>query len=71
MAEFHYGVVQQDGRWRIVGTHLRFGSYSLRSAAVRAARRLAKRSLPNGILHIQDETGELLPPERVDDEHDL
>jgi len=68
MPEVHYGVVQQAGRWRIVGVHLRFGSYSLRSAAVRAARRLAKQSPPGGVLHIQDETGELLPPERVGDD---
>ena len=68
MAEVHYGVVQQGGRWRIVGENLRFGSYVRQSAAVNAARRLAERSLPTGILHIQDETGELLPPERIDDD---
>jgi hypothetical protein len=66
--EVHYGVVQQDGRWRIVGRNLRFGSYIRRSAAVKAARRLAERSLPTGVLHIQDETGELLPPERIGDD---
>lgn len=65
MAEVHYGVIQQGGSWRIVGQNLRFGSYSVRSSAVRAARRLAAQSVPEGILHIQDETGELLPPERV------
>lgn len=68
MAEVHYGVVRQDGRWRIVGRNLRFGSYVRQSAAVTAARRLAQRSLPAGILHIQDETGELLPPERIGDD---
>jgi hypothetical protein len=68
MPEVHYGVVQQGGRWRIVGANLRFGSYIRQSAAVRAARRLAQQSLPIGILHIQDETGELLPPERIDED---
>jgi hypothetical protein len=66
--EVHYGVVQQDGRWRIVGRNLRFGSYARQSAAVKAARRLAERSLPTGVLHIQDESGELLPPERIGDD---
>lgn len=65
MTEVHYGVIQQGGCWRIVGQNLRFGSYNRRSSAVRAARRLAARSLPEGVLHIQDETGELLPPERI------
>jgi len=65
MTEVHYGVIQQGGRWRIFGPNLRFGSYARRSSAVRAARRLAARSLPVGILHVQDETGELLPPERI------
>jgi hypothetical protein len=35
---------------------------------VKAARRLAERSLPTGVLHIQDESGELLPPERIGDD---
>jgi hypothetical protein len=65
MTEVHYGVVRQDGRWRIVGRNLRFGSYARQSAAVTAVRRLAESSLPAGILHIQDETGELLPPEQI------
>lgn len=65
MAETHYGVVRQGGRWRIIGDHLRFGAYRGRSAAVRAARRLAEQSPPTGVLHLQDENGELLPPERV------
>jgi hypothetical protein len=66
MSVVHYGVVQQNGRWTIIGDNLRFGSYALRSSAVRAARRLAAKSggLPVQ-LHMQDETGTLLPPERV------
>lgn len=68
MPDAHYGVVQQSGRWRIVGPNLRFGAYVRRSAAVTAARRLAARSLPAGVVHVQDESGELLPPERIDDD---
>jgi hypothetical protein len=68
MPDAHYGVVQQAGRWRIVGPNLRFGAYPLRSTAVTAARRLAARSLPAGVLHVQDENGELLPPERIEGE---
>jgi hypothetical protein len=64
--EAHYGVVQQAGAWRIIGPNLRFGSYNRRSAAVTAARRLAARSLPAGVIHVQDDNGELLPPERID-----
>jgi hypothetical protein len=64
MPDVHYGVVQQNGRWTIIGANLRFGSYVRRSSAVQAALRLADKSalLPVQI-HIQDETGELLPPE--------
>ena len=66
MSVVHYGVVQQNGRWTIIGDNLRFGSYAHRSNAIRAARRLAAKSggLPVQ-LHMQDETGALLPPERV------
>ena len=66
MSDIHYGVVQQNGRWTIIGDHLRFGAYAHRSSAVRAARRLAATSggLPVR-LHMQDETGELLPPETL------
>jgi hypothetical protein len=67
MAELHYGVVQQNGRWIIIGKHLRVGGYAHRSSAVRAARRLAAQAagLPV-MLHIQDETGRMLPPQRLD-----
>lgn len=66
MAELHYGVVQQNGAWTIIGRSLHFGHYSTRGSAERAARRLAKLScgLPV-LLHVQDETGELRPPSRV------
>ena len=66
MSDIHYGVVQQNGRWTIIGANLRFGAYTRRSSAIRAARRLAAESggLPVQ-LHMQDETGTLLPPERL------
>ena len=66
MADVHYGVVQQDGAWTIIGDSLHFGSYRTRWSAVRAARRLARKSggLPVQ-LHVQTEAGELLPPARV------
>ncbi len=66
MAEVHYGVVQQNGAWTIIGNGLHFGSYKTRAGAERAARRLGVKSggLPVQ-LHVQDETGELKPPERL------
>ncbi|MDB5476240.1 MAG: hypothetical protein JWP49_1751 [Phenylobacterium sp.] len=64
MSEVHYGVVQQAGRWRIIGDNLKFGAYPERQAAVEAARRLANKSLGQTVqLHVQQETGELSPPE--------
>ena len=66
MSDVHYGVVQQNGRWIILGANLRFGSYARRSSAVRAARRLAE--ISSGLpvqLHVQDEDGELPPAEQV------
>ncbi len=66
MAEVHYGVVQQDGVWIIIGDGLRFGSYKNRSAAERAAHRLAHKSSGLTVqLHVQDETGELGAPTRL------
>lgn len=66
MSEIHYGVVQQGDRWLIIGDNLRFGAYRRRSSAVRAARRLADKSVGREVqLHLQAETGELLPPEQV------
>ncbi|WP_372785432.1 hypothetical protein [Phenylobacterium sp.] len=66
MADVHYGVVQQDGAWTIIGESLHFGSYKTRWSAERAARRLARKSggLPVQ-LHVQDETGVLMPPARL------
>jgi len=60
MTDVHYGVVQHDGAWTIIGDHLRFGHYRRRSAAIRAAQRLGEKScgLPFH-LHVQDESGQL------------
>lgn len=65
MADVHYGVVEQDGVWIIIGDGLRFGSYDHREEAERAARRLAESSSVGVQLHVQDNTGELLPPEQL------
>jgi len=66
MSQIHYGVVKQQDGWAIIGENLRVGGYARRSSAVFAARRLASKcgGLPVH-LHVQDETGELLPPSRV------
>jgi hypothetical protein len=63
--EAHYGVVQQNGVWTIIGRGLRFGSYRTRTSAENAARRLAVKSALPVQLHIQDETGVLLPPTEI------
>ena len=67
MTQIHYGVVKQDGRWTIIGRHLRVGRYVHRQSAIRAARRLARRSAGLPVkLHVQDDaTGELAPPRDV------
>ena len=67
MAEVHYGVVQQNGAWTIIGDSLHFGSYKTRVGAERAARRLARKSAGLPVqLHVQDDQGELKPPVRLD-----
>ena len=66
MAEIHYGVVEQGGVWVIIGNGLRFGAYPDRKAAERAARELADRSAVGVQLHVQDETGELRKPEKLE-----
>jgi hypothetical protein len=64
--QVHYGVVQQNGVWTIIGRGLRFGSYRTRDCAEGAARRLADKSAGLPVqLHVQDETGELRPPKRL------
>lgn len=66
MKQIQYGVVQRWDGWAIIGQNLRVGGYAHRSSAVRAARKLALNSggLPVQ-LHLQDEGGELLPPEAI------
>jgi hypothetical protein len=65
--EVNYGVVQQNGVWTIIGDGLRFGAYKTRRGAEGAARRLAEQSAGLPVrLHVQDETGELRPPTRLD-----
>ncbi len=67
MAEVNYGVVQQNGVWIIIGRGLHFGSYKTRGGAERAARRLGNKSVGLPVqLHVQDESGELQPPIRLD-----
>ena len=66
MADIHYGVVLQHGRWRLIGHHLSFGAYRSRARAERAARQLADQCGGLAVdLHIQTETGELLPPQTI------
>ncbi len=66
MTDVHYGVVQQNGAWTIIGNGLHFGSYKTQAGAERAARRLGVKSSGLPVqLHVQDETGELKPPERL------
>jgi hypothetical protein len=65
MSKVHYGVVQRHGHWEIIGDNLRFGTYPQREAAIEAARRLADKTAAEDVqLHLQQETGELSPPER-------
>ena len=66
LTEVHYGVVRQDGAWTIIGENLRFGAYKTKAGAERAARRLAHKSSGLPVqLHVQDELGELQPPDRL------
>lgn len=66
MTDVHYGVVRRGGTWNIIGDNLRFGSYKTRVSAERAARRLASKSSGLPVqLHVQNESGELQPPERL------
>lgn len=67
MTEIHYGVVKRGELWVIIGRNLEYGGYRHRSSAVRAARRLAVHcaGLPVA-LHLQEDSGKLLPPEQID-----
>jgi hypothetical protein len=66
MVEVNYGVVQRNGAWSIIGRGLAFGAYKSRASAERAVRRLAQHSSGLPVkLHVQDESGELRPPEQL------
>lgn len=67
MADIHYGVVLQDGRWRLIGKHLSYGAYRSRARAVRAARQLARAcaGLPV-MLHLQEDDARLGAPRRLE-----
>jgi len=67
MADIQYGVVHQDGRWTLIGRNLRYGAFRSRARAERAARQLAYSCGGLSVeLHLQDETGELRPPKRIE-----
>jgi len=65
MTEVHYGVVRVGEDWAIIGDHLRVGHYPTRDLAEAAAARLAEQATGVGLpvqMHLQDDSGELLPP---------
>jgi hypothetical protein len=66
MTVIQYGVVEQCGKWTIIGDGLKYGAYLTSAEAERAATRLALNSggLPV-LLHVQDESGELKRPTQV------
>jgi hypothetical protein len=62
MRELHYGVIQADGHWKIIGRGLKSAAYESHEAAEAAARRMAAESTGLGldvVLHVQDDLGEL------------
>jgi len=66
MTDLHYGVVLIEGRWRIIGQDLAYGSYDKLETAERAAQRLAEQSSGLSVqIHVQDEYGLLHEGERV------
>jgi len=70
MAQVHYGVVQLQGTWTIIGQNLRFGAYASRALAERAAERLADQSCGLPVqLHVQDESGVLARRNIADPNH--
>lgn len=67
MTDIQYGVVHQDGRWRVIGPHLRFGAFASWARAVRAARQLAHASSGLPVtLHLQDAASRLRSPIRIE-----
>jgi hypothetical protein len=60
MIEIHYGVVQIDGEWMLIGEGLRSGPYPSKDEAEQVARRIAAEAAGLPVqLHLQDEAGEL------------
>jgi hypothetical protein len=60
MIEIHYGVVQIDGEWMVIGKGLRSGPYPTKDEAEQVARRMAAEAAGLTVqLHLQDESGEL------------
>ena len=60
MLEIHYGVVQIEGEWFIIGEGLRTGPYPSQDEAEQVARGLAEEAAGLEVqLHVQDISGEL------------
>lgn len=58
MIEVHYGVIQIEGHWTIIGKGLRLGGYDTRADAEDAVRRIADQVTGLTVqLHLQDEDG--------------
>ena len=67
MIEVHYGVVQIDGRWTVIGEGLRLGSYDTPAEAEEVASRMAAQAAGLPVqLHLQNEAGELRREERAE-----
>jgi hypothetical protein len=62
MRELHYGVIQADGHWKVIGRGLKSAPFESFDAAEAAVRRMAAESTGLGldvVLHVQDDIGEL------------
>jgi hypothetical protein len=58
MIEVHYGVVQIESRWAIIGKGLRLGGYHTRADAEDVVRRIADQAAGLTVrLHLHDEDG--------------
>lgn len=60
MLDLHYGVVEIQGRWTIIGDGLRFGAFETSEQAQDVARRLADLVVELPVhIHVQDGFGQL------------